>query len=227
MTVFKYINTNFMRTLKIIPPLLTFILIIYLLYFYKGVDMISSYVISCMIVYLFSVWVSFLVFQSDKGDERQYLVSVIQSKKKYLIYKTLYAFFIMTLISLFALVYPIVMGTFKENIGYVFFIFLICHLLTSVFGILISSIFSYSDISNKKYLFPLILLITILSLSVGFLPSVFKYFAIFLPPMYKVIDIEKHIYDVNYIVIIFLYSIFYSIVIFLLNAFIFQRSETY
>lgn len=64
---------NYIRSLKMIPPLTIFCVWIIVLYIYKGVPILSSYAVTSITVYLIMTWLTMTVFSIEEESEKHIL----------------------------------------------------------------------------------------------------------------------------------------------------------
>ena len=75
---------NYIRSLRMIPPITIFCVWIIVLYIYKGVPILSSYAVTSITVYLIMTWLTMTVFSIEEESEKHILFVHLGNKKLYL-----------------------------------------------------------------------------------------------------------------------------------------------
>lgn len=224
----KYIHSNSIRTLKFIAPTLLYFILLLVLYSYKNVESLASYSISCLIIYLISIWISYILFTMDNNEEKKFIISLLASKKRYLLYKFIYIQMIMFAYSLVAIIYPLLFGIFSNTVSIKqFLIVLIVHLLIANFATIIIMYFTLTRLANKKYTIPGILLVSLISIVIRLIPKPISYIYVLFPPINLLTDFELYINIINLALIIIVYGILYILVNVVLITHFFEKNEYY
>lgn len=188
----RYQFISYIRSLKMIPPVTLFFVWIILFYTYSGVPIFSSYSVSSITIYLVATWLTMTVFSIEEEGEKNLLFVQLNSKSHYLWGKWIICLLFSSILTGFAIFYPIILNSFIDSIkpihlGLTFF----SHFLLAGFGVLVGSFFSITSFVAKKYTWLLALLVILLSLSYEGLVedvSFLKWVLIFLPPVTHVIQ---------------------------------------
>lgn len=187
----RYQLISYIRSFKIIPPAASFLIWVFVLYSYSGVEILSSYAVTSIAIYIIMTWVSMSIFSIEEEAEKNILF-VHLSKKNYLWGKWLICILISIIFMLFAIIYPILMNSFKEAITPIHFgLSIFIHLLLAIFGIFVGSLSSISSFVPKKYTWLFAVFIIVLTISYeGIVEklSLIKWLFIVFPPVVNVIN---------------------------------------
>lgn len=185
--VMQYSIRDFLRSQKYFPPLLIFILLILVFYTYKPNPVIDSYAVTSLMVYVISAWICVSFLALDSPVQRQLMILHVGGKTRYYIGKLLAIAITSTIIIVFAFLYPIIFGMFKENVSLtVGFISLLNHFMLSLLGISVASVFSKVLMESTINSYGgLALTMTVSFTTIGLyevLPALFKNLVWVLPP---------------------------------------------
>ncbi|MCM3236421.1 hypothetical protein M3589_01635 [Heyndrickxia oleronia] len=154
---------NYIRSLKMIPPLTIFCVWIIVLYIYKGVPILSSYAVTSITVYLIMTWLTMTVFSIEEESEKHILYVHLGNKKRYLWGKWATCFVFSFILIIIAIIYPIIMNNFRGTIHTLHFaLAFYSHWTLALFGIFIGSLFSFS---LNKYSWLSAVLVIVISLA--------------------------------------------------------------
>ncbi|KGR76299.1 hypothetical protein [Ureibacillus sinduriensis] len=220
----RYQFISYIRSLKIIPPATVFCVWLFLLYAYSNVPILSSYAVSSMAIYLVMTWLTMNVFSIEEEIEKNMLFVQLTSKTRYLFGKWGICLLFAVLFMALAILYPIVMGSFKGPIRPIHIgLSIYSHLILAWFGILIGTIFSVTSFATKKYSWLSALLVLTISLSYEGLSekiTVLKWLLLLFPPVTHVLiflkDDEITQIDGDFLQLaiwVFLYSVIGTIVV--------------
>lgn len=188
----RYQVTSFIQSLKIIPPTAMFFAWIFILYAYKNVPILSSYGVSSIAMYLTMTWVTMSIFTLEEDSEKHILFFQLGGKGRYLLGKWLTIFSIMIPYLLLAIFFPIVTNSFNGNMTILLYIIAFySHVVFSVFGILVGTLFSATTFSGKKTAWVSAVFIIVLSLASKSIIELFpflKWVLWFVPPVFQVIE---------------------------------------
>lgn len=191
----RYQFTSYIRSLKIIPPATVFCIWLFLLYAYSNVPILSSYAVSSMAIYLIMTWLTMTVFSMEEEIEKNMLFVQLTSKTRYLYGKWGICFLFAVLFMALAILYPIVLDSFKGPIRSIHIgLSIYSHLILAWFGILIGTVFSITSFSAKKYSWLSALLVLTISLSYEGLVekiSMLKWGLLLFPPVTHVLSLLK------------------------------------
>ncbi|MFX3636711.1 MAG: hypothetical protein ACE3L7_14015 [Candidatus Pristimantibacillus sp.] len=187
----RYQLISFVRSLKFIPPVVIFLAWVFILYAYKGVPILSSYAVTSIAMYLMMTWITMSIFTLDSESEKHILISHLRRKVNYLLGKWLAVLIVVIPLLLFAIFFPIIMGSFKGFMSIKLYAFAIySHLVLSTFGILVGTLFSATKLATKKYAWlsaVFIIVISLASKSIIDIAMFFKWILWVFPPVFKVI----------------------------------------
>lgn len=186
----KYQFKSYIRSFKIIPPAATFFIWIFVLYHYSGVEILSSYAVTSIVLYLVTTWISMNLFSMEEESEKN-LLFVQVGKVKYLLGKWIISMLIALVLMLFAIFYPILLDSFKEAVQPIHLVLsILIHLLLAIFGILVGSFSSITSLIPKRYTWLSAVLIIAISLSYDGIVeklSFLKWLLLLFPPLVNVI----------------------------------------
>ncbi|MGE8206530.1 hypothetical protein ACQKP0_18630 [Heyndrickxia sp. NPDC080065] len=181
---------SYIRSLKIIPPLTVFTGWVIILYIYKGLPILSSYAITSIVLYLVMTWVVIGVFSIEEEAEKYILFVQLGSKYRFLWGKWAVCIMIAFVLSLYAIIYPVLMNNFKGPIMTIHIaLSFYSHIFLALFGILVGSFFSVTSLASKKYSWLLAMLVMVLSISYERIVEkavIFKWLFILFPPIVNV-----------------------------------------
>lgn len=228
----KYQFKNYLRSFKIIPPAATFFIWIFVLYHYSGVEILSSYAVTSIVLYLVTTWISMNLFSMEEESEKN-LLFVQVGKVRFLLGKWIICIFIAIVLMLFAIFYPILLDSFKEEVQPIHLgLSIFIHLLLATFGILVGSFSSITSLIPKRYTWLSAVLIIAISLSYDGIVeklSFFKWLLIIFPPVVNVINFFEPD-DLNHFGkefwIFSSFAIIYSIIAFFALVKLFLKKES-
>lgn len=228
----KYQFKSYIRSFKIIPPAATFLIWIVVLYHYSGVEILSSYAVSSIVLYLVTTWIAMNLFSIEEEAEKSMLFVQV-GKVNYLLGKWMISFLIALALTLFSIFYPILLGSFKETVQPIHLgLSIFIHLLFAIFGILVGSFSSITSFIPKRYTWLSAVLIIAITLSYeGIVEklSFLKWLLLIFPPVVNVINFFEPD-DLNYFGkefwIFSSFAIIYSIIAFSALVKLFLRNES-
>ncbi|RLL48261.1 hypothetical protein D8M04_03020 [Oceanobacillus piezotolerans] len=145
----KYSLRDYIRSHKYFLPIAMYIILIVLFYTYTPNPIIDSYAVTALFLYIISSWLAISVLALDDPVQTQIIILHMQSRTRYYLSKLLTTFMIGLGLSLFAFVYPIVFQMFSESVSIqIGFISFINHLLLSLLGLSVGSLFSRNLMSS-------------------------------------------------------------------------------
>lgn len=187
----RYQLSSYVRSLTIIPPLTLFIGWIILFYTYSDVPIMSSYAVTCISLYLVMTWVAMNVFALEGESEMNLLFVQLPSKRDYLWGKWVVCFLIALILGFIAMVYPLLLNSFKETPQFVHLSLAIYgHFFFAVFGILVGSFFSNSKVESKKFAWLSVMLVIAISIAQeGIIgkANIFKWLLLPFPPVSQIL----------------------------------------
>lgn len=196
----KYQFKSYIRSFKIIPPAATFFVWIFVLYHYSGVEILSSYAVTSIVLYLVTTWISMNLFSMEEEAEKNILYVQV-GKIRYLLGKWIIILLIAIVLALFAIFYPILLDSFKEAVQPIHLgLSILIHLLLAIFGILVGSFSSITSLIPKRYAWLSAVLIIAISLSYDGIVeklSLLKWLLLIFPPVVNVINFFEPD-DLNY-----------------------------
>ncbi|WP_062104950.1 hypothetical protein [Bacillus niameyensis] len=228
----RYQCTRYIRSLKFIPPITIFFIWSITFYTYKGVPTLSSYGVSSVVIYLTMTWIGMSVFTLEEENEKQLLFTQLGSKFRFLFGKWSLCLLIAILLLVFAILYPIIIGSFKTaitplHIGLSIFI----HFLFSILGLVVGSFFSITTFGRKKYSWLAAMLINILSIvSEGMIAKIawLKWIFFILPPVGKMMNYfsNEDFFNVEIgLRLLLLWGIIYTVIAFTVVTKMFIKAE--
>lgn len=183
----KYTLHDYIRSHKYFPPISTFMILIFVFYTYTPNPIIDSYAVTAVILYIISAWVCLSILQLDPPVQRQLMAIQVRSWNRYYVSKLISAVIISSILSAYALLYPIVFNMFSEpvtlTIGLVSFA---NYLILGILGVSLASLFSKVIMKSAINSFGGLTLTIVLSLAaIGIervLPSFLKNVLWVIPP---------------------------------------------
>lgn len=183
----KYTLHDYIRSHKYFPPISTFMILIFVFYTYTPNPIIDSYAVTAVILYIISAWVCLSILQLDPPVQRQLMAIQVRSWNRYYVSKLISAVIISSILSAYALLYPIVFNMFSEpvtlTIGLVSFA---NYLILGILGVSLASLFSKVIMKSAINSFGGLTLTIVLSLAaIGVervLPSFLKNVLWVMPP---------------------------------------------
>lgn len=228
----KYQFKSYIRSFKIIPPAATFFIWIFVLYHYSGVEILSSYAVTSIVLYLVTTWISMNLFSMEEEAEKNILYVQV-GKIRYLLGKWIIILLIAIVLALFAIFYPILLDSFKEAVQPIHLgLSILIHLLLAIFGILVGSFSSITSLIPKRYAWLSAVLIIAISLSYDGIVeklSLLKWLLLIFPPVVNVINFFEPD-DLNYFGkefwTISSFGVIYCIIIFFSLVKLFLKKES-
>ncbi|WP_060205572.1 hypothetical protein [Sporosarcina koreensis] len=188
---FRYQFSSYVRSLTFIPPLTLFIGWIILFYTYSGVPIMSSYAVTCISLYLVMTWVAMSVFSLEGESEKNLLFVQLPSKRDYLWGKWVVCLLIASILGIIAIVYPLLINSFRETPQLVHISQAIYgHLFFAVFGIIVGSFFSNIKMESKKFAWLSAMLVIAISIAQeGIIEkaAIFKWILLPFPPVSQIL----------------------------------------
>ena len=228
----EYQFKSYIRSFKIIPPAATFLIWIVVLYHYSGVEILSSYAVTSIALYLVTTWVSMNLFSMEEEAERNMLFVQI-GKIRFLLGKWIIGMLIAIVFMMLAIFYPILFGSFKEAVQPIHFgLSIFVHLLMAAFGILVGSFSSITSFIPKRYTWLSAVLVIAITLSYDGIVeklSLIKWLLLLFPPVVNVIsffETDDLIHFGNEFWIISLFALLYSAIAFNVLMKLFLRKES-
>lgn len=183
----KYTLHDYIRSHKYFPPISTFMILIFVFYTYTPNPIIDSYAVTAVILYIISAWVCLSILQLDPPVQRQLMAIQVRSWNRYYVSVLISAVIISSILSAYALLYPIVFNMFSEpvtlTIGLVSFA---NYLILGILGVSLASLFSKVILKSAINSFGGLTLTIVLSLAaIGIervLPSFLKNVLWVIPP---------------------------------------------
>lgn len=188
----RYQFISYIRSLKMIPPITAFCAWIFVLYAYSGVAILSSYAVTSITIYLVMTWLTMSAFSIEEESERYILFVQLDSKNRYLWGKWTICLIFAILFMVLAILYPIMMNSFKGTIRPIHLgLAIYSHFLLAWFGILVGTFFSVTSFATRKYAWLSAMLVIVVSISYeGIVEkiSLLKWGLIIFPPVTHVIN---------------------------------------
>ena len=226
----RYQLISYIRTLKFIPPAVIFLVWVFILYAYKNVPILSSYAVSSIALYLTIAWITMSIFTMEEESEKHILFAHLKSKGRFLAGKWIALLIIMFILALFAIFYPLIIGSFLRKMtvgdyGMAFY----SHILFAFFGILVGTLFSATTLSLKKYAWLAAVFVIVASLASKSLIESFpflEWIVWIFPPVFKVIKYMEDpiIVDISFMIDL-IFVLLYTLGIAILTIFLFKRKE--
>lgn len=183
----KYSLHDYVRSHKYFAPISTYIILIIVFYTYKPNPVLDSYAVTASMLYVVSAWLCISVLALDAPVQRQLFIKHIGSMNRYYVSKLISVFFIAIILTIFTFIYPIIFQMFNDTVTpMIGTVAIINHIVLSVLGISIASLFSnaITDSAVNSYGgLALVIVISIASLGIyNILPAYVKYIVWIIPP---------------------------------------------
>lgn len=193
MTAFvRYQLISFIRSLKFIPPAMVFLTWVFILYAYKNVPILSSYGVSSIALYLTMTWIAMAIFTMEEDSEKHILFTHVGGKQRYYAGKWFAALIIMIPLTLFAIAYPLINGSFNRGMTVgLYAMTFYSHMIFGIFGILVGTLFSATTLALKKYAWlsaVFVLVVSLASKSLIEVVPLLKWGLFIFPPVFEVIE---------------------------------------
>lgn len=187
----RYVLCDYIRSYRYIPQVSIYIIWIGVFYTYVPNPIMDSYAITCMFLYFLSAWLSVSLFNTEDSIQHQITILHAGGVAKVYISKIISTWIITILLSIFAVVYPIIFDMFDKPVQFLhIFLSLLSHMTLSLLGILIAALFSKSLVIRTMDSWGGVSLLLILSVSYNGieakLPSILHPILWILPPFSKV-----------------------------------------
>lgn len=226
----QYQFKNYLRSYQFIPPMMIFVIWIFLQYLYNEQPILSSYASSCLGLFIITCWLTLNILNLESLNEKYLLFIQLESKLKYLIAKWLFIFLINCVLIVFSIIYALLLGSFKNQISFKQGVLaILLHLIVCMICILISTLIKNLNVISKKYMWLLISLIGVVSILRPILIQSYpfiKYILWLIPPIGDLIKLY-HSDNPNYDVLLLLtlWTLIYIIILFILNLIIFSKLD--
>lgn len=188
----RYQSISFIRSMKFIPPAMFFLAWVFILYAYKNVPILSSYGVSSIALYLTMTWIAMAVFTLEEDSEKHILFTHVGGKQRFLTGKWLASLISMFPLALFAILYPILTGSFNGSMTVrPYAMTFYSHIIFGIFGILVGTLFSATTLALKKYAWlsaVFVLVVSLASKSLIEVVPLLKWGLLVFPPVFNVIE---------------------------------------
>ncbi|MDP4093226.1 MAG: hypothetical protein Q8920_07680 [Bacillota bacterium] len=222
-SLFLYMFRDYLRSYKYIVPILLFIVFLLGIYVDQPVDVLGSYIITSIFVYFISAWLALGFLDTEDNVQQQLTILHSGNQSIYYLCKIVFVWVITLLLSLIAVVYPILIHAFMRPIDSTDLLLgFLSHVTLGLLGTSIGCLFNTRLIRDRRLALLGLYLVIIISIIQGTLISAvpfLKYIIYLLPPVYftmnnistasnlKPIDLSSNIDILLYFGIIFLYLI--------------------
>ena len=205
MNIFKaliaYFFQYYKRSNRYVVPLFVYIIIISGTYTASQQEPMDSYIFTCIYTYLISSWLAFSFIDSEDEVQEQLTIIRIKNQNIYYLCKILFVWFIVIILSILTVLYPILINSFTKKPSLIYIIIMIInHSLIGLLGITVSVNFNSRLIKDRKmailYLNVVIIISLIekaLSQCIPFLKYIIKVF----PPVYLIINSISKIHFIS------------------------------
>lgn len=196
-----YFFKDYKRSNKYIAPLLTYMILMGVVYAVKPCYVMTSYTATCIIIYIIAAWIAVTFVDSEDIVQQQLTILHFKKENVYYFSKIVFVYFFILILSVITIFYPILLGCFIRKI-YIsdIVIAFMSHAVIGLLGTALGSLFNCRIIKDKKivvlFLSFILLVSVIRSPLVQALP-LFKWITVILPPVYLIIDKLSSINYVN------------------------------
>lgn len=217
----RYMLQDYIRTYSFVPPVLLFIIWTIVSYTYVPNPVFDSFAIACAALYLIVAWLAITLMDTEELVQQQITMLHANSYVKVFSAKILSILFLAALLSLFAVIYPLIIGAFNRSVTVLdCFIAFMSLILISLLSISIAVFFSrafHSRTLSSWLLLALILVVSLVRSGIeNVLPDSFALVTWVLPPSFMILDIlgEETIKLGPITLLKWLYVIAYSVLLF-------------
>ncbi|MCJ7841990.1 hypothetical protein MUB24_13985 [Lederbergia sp. NSJ-179] len=157
---------SYIRSLKWIPPVIIYMIWVFIFYTYQGVPILSSYAVTSIALLLIMTWITIGIFSLEKESEKQLLFVQLSSKLRYLYGKWIVCLLFTILLLLFAIFYPVFIHAFIGPVKFVHYGFTFhSHFYSALAGIFVGTLFSATFLAGKKYSWLGAILVNVISIT--------------------------------------------------------------
>ncbi|MGY0693932.1 hypothetical protein ACW2QC_14275 [Virgibacillus sp. FSP13] len=227
-----YCMQDYIRSYQFVPPVCLFLLWTIISYTYTPNPVLSSYGISCAVLYFIAAWISVTVIQITDSVQLQITVVHVKSIIKVFSSKILSVFLITSVLSVFAIFYPFVIGAFDRSVTFQdIFIAVVSHLLISLLSISITIFLSWMTRAKTVSSWLLLVLVLLISLVKGgledALPQFISYVTWLIPPAFSIVDLlgDDRLYINTHLLLEWMYVFVYAVVLILLYFWRIRRRD--
>lgn len=228
-----YYFTYYLRSYRSFPPVATFLIFIIVFYAYRPNPAIDSYAVTATALYFIIAWISlgFLAIE----DSVQHQLTLIHSKSFRLNYgaKLMTLFMIAAGLTLISFLYPILFNLLDEPLTFkVGFLCLLHHLLVSLLGIALATLFQRDLVKSLITSFGGLAMVQVASfVYIALTPFVVEDYAFlfyFFPPAYNMVEVLMNWNGttINWQLFLpFIHSTIYIVLVFCLSYMLLRRNR--
>lgn len=216
----RYMLVSYTRSYRYFAPMAFIVISVMLIYSYRPNPIMSSYAVTSTLLFIGSAWLGLNYFNHDQG--RQSMLLIIHSGKPIRYYAAQYitAALLSMIFSLFAVLYPIMLGMFDKPISLSeFALGYLGHVALALLGISLSAFFQFGFIENQGRAAGLLIILIVISIAGQTLeqkiPSAIGSIIYLLPPVSTMIDLFMHVEERSTFSIftMIVYSYLYSFIL--------------
>ncbi len=191
-SIMSYIFRDYIRSYKYIVPILIFACFLLGIYAIRPNDVTYSYVISSAVIYMLAAWLTLGLLNTEDTVAQQVTILHCKSQTIYYVCKLLFVWIFTMILSVLAIIYPIIINTFDRQVNLTdIMLAIISHSLLSLLGIAVAAIFNQRFINDRRLSILALYMVIILSLIQGKLTEIIpflKYPLFILPPVFYSLD---------------------------------------
>lgn len=187
----RYTLQDYMRSYRYVPPVSVFIILIIIFYSNAPNPIMDSFAVTCGFLYCISAWISMSLFNAE--DAIQHQITILHAKNAYKFYlsKVISAWSITALLTVFAVVYPIILHKFdKPVLAIHVMLAFTSHITVALLAILMAALFTKPFFARAANSWGMVSLLLVLSFAYSgikaVLPSLFQPLLWLLPPFDKI-----------------------------------------
>ncbi|EJO5349127.1 hypothetical protein NRP93_003284 [Clostridium botulinum] len=205
MNIFKalivYFFQHYKKSNRYVVPLLVYTIIIAATYTSGQQEPMESYVFTCIYIYLISSCLAFSFIDSEDEVQEQLTIIRIKNQNIYYLCKILFVWFVVIILSILTVFYPILINAFRRRLSLVYIItMIVSHSIIGFLGITVSIFFNSRLIKDRKMAILYLNIVIIISIiqkpllqHILFLKYINKLF----PPIYLIINKVSEINLIN------------------------------
>lgn len=219
----------YIRKFKFVPPAVCFILFLFINYSVAPNPIRSSFGSTMILNFLMAPWFTLSFLQSQSNSQQVINSLHMKSKTKFLISNYISLLLLSVLLSLVAVLYPVLIGAFDLAPSFNVILFaLLNHAVVSFLAANIAVLFSRNIMRKPGTSWPGIILVLALLLAIASaeVNSPFYFFNYILPPVSMLISImNEGAFSITKISAVYSLSIFYSLILMVISISIFRKKD--
>ncbi|MGZ9585657.1 hypothetical protein [Paenibacillus marinisediminis] len=216
---------NYARSNRYFPPCALFLMWVMFQYSIQPNPILDSLTVTAVLLLFISAWVNYSFFETEDSVQEHITILQIGSVKKYLLCKIAASLLVSFLLSLFAVLYPLLFNKLDGEVtisnlsmGW------IAHMEFALLGTAIAALFNSRLVANTGTALGCIIIILIVSLGQGailhLLPSGWSFIQWLLPPVYPIVQYMANMETYSSLqgLFFFVYPLLYAVILIVVYA---------